>query len=70
MPRQEPKPQPAPSENATYKTPSYAAQGIERDFQSPASESWIVAGPVRFKSRARNHLQANRSLAFRFEIIA
>jgi hypothetical protein len=27
-------------------------------------------GGRRFKSRARNHLQANRSLAFRFEVTA
>jgi hypothetical protein len=41
---------------------------MKRDFQSPAQRA--ESGLHRwFKSRARNHLQANRSLGFCFEIL-
>ena len=42
-------------------------EGLERDFQFPRP-SVKVALNRWFKSRARNHLQANRSLAFQFEV--
>jgi hypothetical protein len=44
-----------------------AIEGLERDFQSfaPSAEA---ARSCWFKSGARNHLRANRSLGFCFEI--
>jgi hypothetical protein len=44
-------------------------EGLKRDFQSRALRVG-VGRRCWFKSRARNYLQANRSLAFRFEILA
>ena len=45
---------------------SLAMEGLERDFESSAGPLLVLLRC--FKSRARNHLQANWSLAFQFEV--
>lgn len=45
------------------------AEGLKRDFQS-LTRTANVGRRRWFKSRTRDRLQANRALAFRFEVIA
>ena len=48
--------------------PAAKVRGLKRDLESP-TELMLETMSRGFKSRARNHLQADRPLEFRFEIV-